>query len=63
MSIQLTIRPVTNSRDRTWASGRLRSCYTSFAFSACGTMPATEAPVGQLRPLDALLEVAALPER
>jgi glyoxylase-like metal-dependent hydrolase (beta-lactamase superfamily II) len=33
----------------------------SFAFSACGTMSATEAPVGQLRPLDALLEVAAYP--
>jgi glyoxylase-like metal-dependent hydrolase (beta-lactamase superfamily II) len=34
---------------------------TSLAFSACGWMAATEAPVGQLRPLDALLEVAAYP--
>ena len=34
---------------------------TSFAFTACGTMSAKEAPVGQLRPLDALLEVAAYP--
>jgi len=33
----------------------------SLAFSACGTMSAKEAPVTQLRPLDALLDVAAYP--
>jgi glyoxylase-like metal-dependent hydrolase (beta-lactamase superfamily II) len=33
----------------------------SLAFSACGTMSAKEAPSTQLRPLDALLEVAAYP--
>lgn len=31
------------------------------AFSACGTISAKEAPVTQLRPLDALLDVAAYP--
>jgi glyoxylase-like metal-dependent hydrolase (beta-lactamase superfamily II) len=46
------------SQKRKWALALL---LTSFAFSACGTMAATEAPVGQLRPLDALLEVAAYP--
>src|SRR6187399_388636 len=33
----------------------------SLASSACGTMSAKEAPVTQLRPLDALLDVAAYP--
>jgi glyoxylase-like metal-dependent hydrolase (beta-lactamase superfamily II) len=33
----------------------------SLAFSACGTMSAKEAPATQLRPLDALLDVAAYP--
>jgi glyoxylase-like metal-dependent hydrolase (beta-lactamase superfamily II) len=33
----------------------------SLAFSACGTISANEAPVTQLRPLDALLDVAAYP--
>src|SRR5438034_2865036 len=59
MSIQLEDSPHhEQSQKDKWALALL---LTSFAFSACGTMSATEAPVGQLRPLDALLEVAAYP--
>jgi glyoxylase-like metal-dependent hydrolase (beta-lactamase superfamily II) len=46
------------SRSGTWA---LALAMASVAFSACGTMSAKEAPVTQLRPLDALLDVAAYP--
>lgn len=45
-------------RSGTWA---LALAMASLAFSACGTMSAKEAPVTQLRPLDALLDVAAYP--
>ena len=45
-------------RSGTWA---LALVMASLAFSACGTMSAKEAPVTQLRPLDALLDVAAYP--
>jgi len=59
MIIQLEDSPRhERSQKGKWALALL---LTSFAFSACGTMSATEAPVGQLRPLDALLEVAAYP--
>lgn len=45
-------------RSGTWAPALVMA---SLAFSACGTMSAKEAPVTQLRPLDALLDVAAYP--
>jgi glyoxylase-like metal-dependent hydrolase (beta-lactamase superfamily II) len=45
-------------RSRTWP---LALVIASLAFSACGTMSAKEVPATQLRPLDALLDVAAYP--
>src|SRR5580765_7640651 len=43
-------------RTRTWVLA-----LASLAASACGRMSAKETPVSQLRPLDALLEVATYP--
>ena len=49
------------ARTRSHASALVAATIASIALSACGTMSAKEAPVTQLRPLDALLEVAAYP--